>query len=76
MTGAPKFGRIAIDARVMDGRACIRGYCICASLVANLVGNGMSVDEVLAEYPDLEADDISQASGYVAAKSRRQASQR
>src|SRR5581483_1093886 len=43
----------------MGGRACIRGHRICASLVVNLVANGMSCSEILAEYPD-------QASRYLA----------
>ncbi len=62
--------RITVDVQVMGGRACIRGFHISASLVANLVTNGMSLDEILTEYPDLEADDLSQALCYVAARIR------
>jgi uncharacterized protein (DUF433 family) len=60
------FERITFDPRVMGGRACIRGMRITVSLVVNLVANGMTADEILAEYPDLEADDIREALRYAA----------
>ena len=60
------FERITFDPRVMAGRACIRGMRITVSLVLNLVANGMTPDEILAEYPDLEAEDIRAALQYAA----------
>ena len=60
------FDRITFDKNIMAGRACIRGMRIPVSLVVNLVANGMSEKEILSEYPDLEADDISQALKYAA----------
>jgi uncharacterized protein (DUF433 family) len=38
--------------------------------VVNLVANGMSTDEILAEYPDLESEDIRQALQYAALLAR------
>jgi uncharacterized protein (DUF433 family) len=70
MTGAPMCDRLTVDAQVMGGRACIRGLRICASLVVNLVTNGMSSVTILAEYPDLEADDVYQALRYALARFR------
>ena len=58
------FDRITFDPRIMGGRACIRGMRITVSLVVNLVANGMTTDEILKEYPDLEAEDIRQALQY------------
>ncbi|MBI4714963.1 MAG: DUF433 domain-containing protein [Nitrospirae bacterium] len=58
--------RITFDPRVMGGRACIRGMRITVSLVVNLVANGMTTQEILKEYPDLEAEDIRQALQYAA----------
>jgi uncharacterized protein (DUF433 family) len=58
--------RITFDANVMAGRACIRGMRITAALVVNLVANGMSADEIVLEYPDLEPEDIRQALRYAA----------
>jgi uncharacterized protein (DUF433 family) len=40
---------------------------ITVSLVVNLVANGMSADDILKEYPDLEAEDIQRALAYAAA---------
>jgi uncharacterized protein (DUF433 family) len=34
---------------------------ITVSLVVNLVANGMSTEEIVREYPDLEPDDVRQA---------------
>lgn len=45
----------------MDGRACIRGVCITAALVLNLIANGMTIPEIIREYPDLEPEDVEQA---------------
>ena len=56
--------RITFDAEIMGGRACIRNMRITVALVVNLVANGMSADEIIAAYPYLEHEDISQALKY------------
>ena len=38
----------------MGGRPCIRGFRVTVSLIVNLVANGMTVDAILREYPELE----------------------
>jgi uncharacterized protein (DUF433 family) len=58
---APPFERITCDPRVMGGRPCIRGFRVTVSLIVNLVANGMTVDEIRREYPDVEPEDIAQA---------------
>jgi len=60
------FDRITFDKNIMAGRACIRGMRILVSLIVNLVANGMSEEEILSEYPDLESEDINQALKYAA----------
>lgn len=40
---------------------------ISVSLVINLVANGMTTEEISAEYPDLDAEDIRQALQYASA---------
>lgn len=60
------FDRITFDPQIMGGRACIRGMRITVSLVVNLVANGMTTQEILKEYPDLEPEDIRQALQYAA----------
>jgi len=58
--------RITFDPNILDGKACIRGTRISVSLIVNLVPNGMTIDEIIAEYPDLEPADIQQALRYAA----------
>ena len=65
-------GRITFDPQIMAGQACIRGMRIPAALIANLVAHGMSVPEILADYPDLEAEDIDAALEYNAWLAREQ----
>jgi uncharacterized protein (DUF433 family) len=60
------FDRITFDPKILGGKACIRGMRISVSLIVNLVANGMSVTEILNEYPDLEAEDVQQALRYAA----------
>lgn len=58
--------RITFDPAVMGGRACIRGLRVTVSLVLNLVAGGMTTQEIIADYPYLEPEDIQQALRYAA----------
>ncbi|HYH44796.1 MAG TPA: DUF433 domain-containing protein, partial [Thermoanaerobaculia bacterium] len=58
--------RITFDPRVLGGRACIRGLRITVSQILNMLANGLSQDEILREYPLLEAEDLRQALQYAA----------
>lgn len=60
------FDRITSAPNIMGGKACVRGMRIPVSLIVNLVANGMSFEEILGEYPDLEIEDIQQALRYAA----------
>jgi uncharacterized protein (DUF433 family) len=62
--------RITFDKDIMGGRACIRGMRITASLLINLVANGMSTDEIVREYPDIEPEDVRQALLYASLRLR------
>jgi uncharacterized protein (DUF433 family) len=56
-----RFDRITMDPEKCFGKPCIAGLRMpVASLVACLSG-GMSIDQILAEWPELERDDINQA---------------
>ncbi len=61
-----KLDRITFHPNILGGKACIRGMRISASLVVNLVANGMTRPEILEAYPDLEDEDITQALKYAA----------
>jgi len=60
------FERISFDAKIMGGRACIRGMRIPVSVVVGQIAHGATFSEVLADYPDLEPGDIQQALEYAA----------
>ncbi len=60
------FERITASPDVLGGKACIRGMRLSVALLINLIANGMSQQEILAEYPDLEPEDIRQALRYAA----------
>ena len=61
------FDRITFDPAVMGGRACIRGMRITVALVVNLVANGMSKEDIIREYPELEGEDIRESLQYASA---------
>jgi len=61
-----KLDRITFDRDILGGRACIRGMRISATLVVNLVADGMTRAEILEAYPYLEDEDITQALKYAA----------
>jgi len=60
------FDRITFDPHLMGGKACIRGLRITASLVLNLIANGMTEEAILKAYPYLEVEDIRQTLKYAA----------
>ncbi len=60
------FDRITFDTRILGGRASIRGMRIPVSVIVGQVAHGATWDEVLADYPDLEKEDIQQALAYAA----------
>ena len=56
--------RITINPKQCGGRPCIRGMRIRVSDVLDLLASGLSNEEILAEMPDLEADDLKAALSY------------
>ena len=66
MNGEPQFDRITFEAQILCGRACIRGMRIPVSLIVGQIAHGTAPDEVLADYPDLEPEDVKQALEYAA----------
>ena len=61
-----RFDRITIEPGKMGGAPCIRGLRIPVSVVVGLVGERIPEEEILADYPDLEPEDIRQAILYAA----------
>ena len=66
----PILERISIDPNICFGKPCIRGTRIWVSLLLDFLANGMSPEEILVEYPQLEIEDIRAAIAYGAEMSR------
>jgi uncharacterized protein (DUF433 family) len=62
------FKRVTIRQDQMGGVPCIRGLRIPVQTVVRMVANGLSNEEILDLYPDLEAEDIREALLYAAEK--------
>lgn len=56
--------RISIDPQICFGKPCIRGHRIWVSLILDLLAGGMSIAEVLQEYPGIEEADVLACMGY------------
>jgi len=61
-----KFVRITVNPSQMGGVPCIRGLRIPVATVIEMVADGMSTQDILAEFPDLEAGDINEALHFAA----------
>ncbi len=59
-----KFTRITVNPNQMGGVPCIRGLHIPVATVVGMVADGMSNEEILRAYPDLEYEDIYEALQY------------
>jgi uncharacterized protein (DUF433 family) len=62
----PQFDRITQEPGVMGGKACIRGMRVTVGMIVGQIGAGRSIEELLAEYPYLEREDVLQALRYAA----------
>ena len=60
------FERITTDPDLLGGVPCIRGLRVPVATVVGMVADGMSVEEILADFPYLEADDVAEALRYAA----------
>ncbi len=50
----------------MGGKACVRGMRVTVGMIVGQIGSGLSVDNLLADYPYLEREDVLQALRYAA----------
>ncbi len=58
--------RITQDPQVMAGKPCIRGMRVTVGMIVGQIGAGRSIEDLLAEYPYLEREDVLQALRYAA----------
>ena len=59
--------RITHSPDILAGRATVRGLRVSVAHIVSLVANGLSHDEIMADLPDLDEEDIHQALVYAAA---------
>ena len=58
--------RITRDPAVMGGKACIRGLRVTVAAIVGQMGAGDAIEQILADYPYLEREDVRQALQYAA----------
>jgi uncharacterized protein (DUF433 family) len=61
-----QFDRISQQPGVMGGKACIRGMRVTVGMIVGQIGTGRTIEDVLADYPYLDREDILQALRYAA----------
>ena len=62
--------RISVNPLVCFGKPCIKGTRIWVSLLLDMLADGMTIEDVLKEYPQLKQKDILAAMAYGAEMSR------
>lgn len=67
------YTRITINPKQMSGVPCLRGLRIPVATVVGMVADGMTNQEILDDYPDLEPDDIREALCFAAEAVRERA---
>ncbi len=59
-------GRITVDAEICHGKPCIRGLRYPVESVLEWLASGMTIDDILSDYEDLEREDILAVLGFAA----------
>ena len=60
------FTRITQNPAVMGGKPCIRGLRVTVGMIVGQIGTGRSIDQLLADYPYLQREDVLEALRYAA----------
>ena len=70
MTNNKLLERISINPEISFGKPCIKGHRIWVSLILDFLADGMTITEILEEYPQLTTEDILACIAYGAEMSR------
>jgi uncharacterized protein (DUF433 family) len=70
MSSQQLLSRITMDASICHGKPCIRGLRYPVEFLLEQLSGDMTIQQILADYPDLEADDLRAAIAYAARLSR------
>jgi len=60
----PHLDRISLDPEICHGKPCVRHMRWPVEVVLDLVASGMSIDEIVADHPELEPEDIKACLDY------------
>lgn len=63
--------RIVIDPQIRSGKPCIRGTRITVDDIFGYLGGGMTVEQILEDFPDLQAEDVQACFAFTADRFRR-----
>lgn len=58
--------RITVDPKICHGKPCIRGLRYPVEFVLELLSGGTTAEQIFADYPDLEPDDLRAVYAYAA----------
>ena len=61
-----QFDRVSVDHEIMGGAPCIAGTRIPVATVVSMIAEGMQVDEIVRDFPQLDAEAIRQALQFAA----------
>ena len=61
------FERISVDHRIMGGVPCVRGTRIPIATVVGMVAEGLTIGQILVDFPQLAGEDVQEALRYAAA---------
>jgi uncharacterized protein (DUF433 family) len=70
MNSSQLLSRISIDPKICFGKPCIKGHRIWVSLILDFLASGMTMTEIIEEYPQLQIEDILACIAYGAEMSR------
>ena len=57
--------RIVLNPEILAGKPVIKGTRLSVELILDFLGNGVSVDEILENYPQISREDVLACVGYV-----------
>jgi uncharacterized protein (DUF433 family) len=64
MSKAELLSRITVDPEICHGKPCVRGLRYPVEFLLELLSGDMTAEQILADYPDLESDDLKAACAY------------
>jgi uncharacterized protein (DUF433 family) len=73
MNTDPLLSRITVSTDICHGKPCIRGLRYPVEMLRELIDSGMTEAEILADFADLEAEDLRAVELYTALQRRRAA---